>query len=210
MGRALLAALPARHLRAHARHPHLLLLPRREHPLALQQGQEEAGHQAHREDRQTKQSQSRQNADKQTRLQRRRRILCDGQKAIAQNVQVANHAAEVSGVYGVVVHHHAHQLRDDDQLGAHQRQQVPQLRPAHHDGHPGERVLLACAGKVQEETSADRLLYCRWNFLRVPAFLAERYISIIIISHNHISSLSLNFFARYISSNETKKTNPPR
>lgn len=69
---------------------------------------------------------------------------------------------------GVVVLDHAHQLWHDDQLGVHRRKQVPQLRAAHDDGHTGERLLLARALQVQEETAAVHVL----PFWRVVLYFA--------------------------------------
>lgn len=71
VGGALLEELPARHLRAHAAHPQLLLLPGREHPLAVQQGPEGTRRAAHTEDRQEERRQDRPHDAGQTGLCRR-------------------------------------------------------------------------------------------------------------------------------------------
>lgn len=85
---------------------------------------------------------------------------------------------QVPSVHGVVVHDHSHQLRHDDQRGAHRGQQVRQLLTAHVDGHPRQRVLLAGALQVQAEDAAAGLLHGWRTVLYLTAVRSERYVNI--------------------------------
>lgn len=71
VGVPLLATLPPHHLYADAAHPHLLVLPRREHPVVVQQGQATESHTAHTEDSQEKRGRDRQGYVEQDGVHRR-------------------------------------------------------------------------------------------------------------------------------------------
>lgn len=79
-------------------------------------------------------------------------------------------------MHGLVVHDHSHQLRDDDQLRADQRQQIPQLRSAHHDGHTRERLVLARFIEIQKKDAINRIFHCWWSFLHLTTFSAKRLV----------------------------------